>query len=330
MVNAFLDDLNLNLMGTYTAPAGTNNSAQAQWIFPGKVFKTDGPAGGKIEPLTRNGINAQEPLAVIAQMKAWASTVVGSGPGTLGANPGSAGDMRTPGGVAAISGGETVKLQDLIDVISEQVFTPFLEFCIEQNQKLKPSQIRAMLSQALGAAFKATPIDVLNGSYRVDISAGARLQAREAINKTIGVLETFLQSPGTVEMLSVQALKLDANAMFSMLFEAFGGPYKEQLIVPMDDSDKQRMMANTQAAAMQGKLGIVKAQGEVQKDVDNNQSENRMLIETGKHTLKQQGAAADHENELALLEKQQSATPQAQGLDRAAKGAFATMDKTAF
>ena len=330
VVNAFLDDLNLNLMGTYTAPAGTNNSAQAQWIFPGKVFKTDGPAGGKIEPLTRNGINAQEPLAVIAQMKAWASTVVGSGPGTLGANPGSAGDMRTPGGVAAISGGETVKLQDLIDVISEQVFTPFLEFCIEQNQKLKPSQIRAMLSQALGAAFKATPIDVLNGSYRVDISAGARLQAREAINKTIGVLETFLQSPGTVEMLSVQALKLDANAMFSMLFEAFGGPYKEQLIVPMDDSDKQRMMANTQAAAMQGKLGIVKAQGEVKKDVDNNQSENRMLIETGKHTLKQQGAAADHENELALLEKQQSATPQAQGLDRAAKGAFATMDKTAF
>ena len=330
VVNAFLDDLNLNLMGTYTAPAGTNNSAQAQWIFPGKVFKTDGPAGGKIEPLTRNGINAQEPLAVIAQMKAWASTVGGSGPGTLGANPGSAGDMRTPGGVAAISGGETVKLQDLIDVISEQVFTPFLEFCIEQNQKLKPSQIRAMLSQALGAAFKATPIDVLNGSYRVDISAGARLQAREAINKTIGVLETFLQSPGTVEMLSVQALKLDANAMFSMLFEAFGGPYKEQLIVPMDDSDKQRMMANTQAAAMQGKLGIVKAQGEVKKDVDNNQSENRMLIETGKHTLKQQGAAADHENELALLEKQQSATPQAQGLDRAAKGAFATMDKTAF
>ena len=195
---------------------------------------------------------------------------------------------------------------------------------------MKPSQIRAMLSQALGAAFKATPIDVLNGSYRVDISAGARLQAREAINKTIGVLETFLQSPGTVEMLSVQALKLDANAMFSMLFEAFGGPYKEQLIVPMDDSDKQRMMANTQAAAMQGKLGIVKAQGEVKKDVDNNQSENRMLIETGKHTLKQQGAAADHENELALLEKQQSATPQAQGLDRAAKGAFATMDKTAF
>ena len=328
VVNAYLDDMNLNLMGTYTSPAGANNSAQAQWIFPGKVFKSD--AQGKIEPLARNAVDAKEPLSVIAQMKAWAASVSGAGPGVLGSNPGAAGDMRTPAGVEAISGGESVKLQDLVDVISEQVFVPFLEFCIERNQKLKPSQVRAMLSQALGDAFKATPLDILNGTYRVDISAGTKLAAREAINKYIGIIETFLQSPGTVENLAVQAMKIDFNGMFSALFDTYGVPYKEKIIVPMDDSDKARMAANTQQAAMQGKLGIVKAQGEVKKDVDNNQSENRMLIETGKHTLKQQGSAADHQNDLALEEKKQATTPQAQGLDRAAKGAFANMDKAAF
>jgi len=133
-------DVNKNLMGTYTSPAGANNTAQAQWIFPGKVFKND--PQGKIEPMARNAVTAQEPLAVIAQMKQWASAIVGSGPGTLGANPGASGDMRTPAGVAAISGGESVKLQDLIDVISEQIFVPFLEYCIEQNQKLKPSRFQ--------------------------------------------------------------------------------------------------------------------------------------------------------------------------------------------
>ena len=327
VVNAFLDDLNLNLMGTYTSPAGANNSAQSQWIFPGKVFKSD--PQGKIEPLTRNAIEAKEPLAVIQQIKSWASSVVGSGPGTLGSNPGSAGDMRTPAGVEALSGGESVKLQDLVDVISEQVFIPFLEFCIEQNQKLKPSQIRALLSQALGDAFKATPLDILNGSYRVDISAGTKLAAREALNKYMGVLQTFLQSPGTVENLAVQAMKLDYNAMFEALYDSFGVPYKEKIIVPMNDDDKQRMMANTAAAAAQGKIGIVKAQGEVKKDVDNNQSENRMLIETGKHTLRAQGI--DHNAAVdAAAAKAEAATPEAQGLDRAAKGAFATMDKAAF
>lgn len=329
VVNAFLDDMNLNLMGTYTAPAGTNNSAQAMWIFPGKMFKNEGP-NGKVEPMTRNAVQAQEPLAVIAQMKSWAASIAGAGPGTLGVNPGAAGDMRTPGGVEALSNGESVKLQDLVDVISEQVFVPFLEFCIEQNQKLKPSQIRAMLSDTLGTAFEATPLDILNGSYRVDISAGTRLAARENLTKSLGIIETILSAPGTTEMLAQQAMKIDGNTLISFVFDSLGLPYKDKIIVPMTDEDKARVAANTQAAAAQGKLGIVKAQGEVKKDVDNNAAENRMLVETGKHTLKQQGAAAEHQNDLALLEKQQAQSPAAQGFDRAAKGAFANEDKAIF
>jgi hypothetical protein len=327
VVNSFLDDLNLNLMGTYTAPAGTNNSAQAQWIFPGKIFKSD--PQGKVEPLARNSADTKEVLTVIEQMKSWAASVTGAGPGTLGANPGAAGDMRTPAGVAALSGGESVKLQDLIDVISEQVFVPFLEFCIEQNQKLKPSQIRAMLSQALGEAFKATPLDILNGTYRVDISAGTKLAARQALDKYMGVLQTFLSAPGTVEMLAVQGMKLDANAMFTALYDSYGVPYKENIIVPMNDEDKARMAAESQQAAQQGKLGQIQAQGEVKKDVDNNQSENRMLLETGKHTLKAQGL--DHKAQLdAAQAKAEAQTPEAQGLERAAKSSFTAMDSAAF
>jgi hypothetical protein len=327
VINAFLDDMNLNLMGTYTAPAGTNNSAQSQWVFPGKVFKSD--PGGEFKPLTRNGIDAKEPLAVIAQLKSWAASITGAGPGTLGSNPGAAGDMRTPAGVEAISGGESVKLQDLIDVISEQVFVPFLEFCIEQNQKLKPSQIRAMLSQELGDAFKETPLNIINGSYRVDISAGTKLAAREALNKYMGVLETFISAPGTVELLSMQGMKLDGNAMFSALYDSFGVPYKEKIIVPMNDEDKARLQAQSQQAAAQSKMAQIQQQGEVKKGVDNNQAENRMLIETGKHTLKSQGT--DHEAAIdAAAAKAEQQTPQAQGLDRAAKSSFAKQDAAVF
>ena len=333
VVNAFLDDLNLNLMGTYTSPAGANNSAQAQWIFPGKVFKSD--PQGKIEPLTRNAVNAQEPLAVIAQMKAWAASISGAGPSTLGGAAGPAGAMRTPDGAAAVTGGENVKLQDLVDVISEQVFVPFLEFCIEQNQKLKPSQIRMLLSDALGTAFRATPLNIINGTYRVEISAGTKLAARDALDKYLGVIQTILQSPGTVENLAVQAMKIDYNALISSLYDSFGVPYREQVLVPMNDEDKARMAAESQQAAQQGKLATIQAQGEVKKGIDNNAAENRMLVETGKHALKADGSATDHQNNIELQEKAvqakaQAATPQAQGFDRAAKGAFASADKTIF
>lgn len=328
IVNAFMDDLNLNLMGTYTSPAGANNSGQAQWIFPGKVFKSD--PQGKVEALERNSIGAKEPLMVIEQVKQWASSISGAGPGTLGSNPGASGDMRTPAGVAAISGGETVKMQDLIDVISEQVFMPFLQFCIEHNQKLKPSQIRAMLSEELGTAFQTTPLDVLNGTYRVDISAGTKLAAREALNKYIGILQSFIQSPGTVENLAAQAMKVDYNGMFSALFDTYGVPYREKIVVPMNDDDKAYRQAQTQQAAMQGKAAIETLKGKVKQEVDNNQSENRMLLETGKHTLKQQGVAAEHQNDIELQDKAQAQTPEAEGLNRAARAAFTKMDSAAF
>jgi hypothetical protein len=335
VINAFLDDVNLNLMGTYTAPAGTNNSAQAQWIFPGKIFKTDGP--NKMEALTRNSINAQEPLAIIQQMKSWASSISGAGMSTLGGNPGSSGDVRTPGGVAAVTGGESVKLQDLIDVISEQVFIPFLDYCIEETQKLKPSQIRMLLSDELAEAVRATPLSIINGTYKVDISAGTKLAAREALNKYMGILETFLQSPGTVENLAGQAMKIDYNGMFSALFDTYGVPYKEKIIVPMNDEDKAYRQAQTQQAAMIGKLGVVHTQGDEKRKTDDNAAENRMLVETGKHALKTSGGETDHQNNLELQQKDQAAkaklqagTPQAQGLDRAAKGAFAKMDSGAF
>lgn len=335
VINAFLDDVNLNLMGTYTAPSGTNNTAQAQWIFPGKVFKSD--PGAEFKPLTRNSVEAREPLAIVAQMKEWAASITGAGPGTLGANPGKSGDMRTPGGVQAITGGENVKLQDLLDVISEQVFVPFLQYCIEENQKLKPSQIRAMLSDALGSAFRATPLDVINGTYRVDISAATKLAAREAINRYIGVLQTFIQAPGTTEQLATQAMKLDPNAMFASLFDSFGVPYKEKWIVPMTDEDKERLRQQSQQAAAEGKMAMIQAQGEVKKDVDNNQAENRMLIETGKHALDQHGASTDQADALQIQAREHAQqaklaaqTPEEQGLDRAAKSAFASQDKLVF
>ena len=91
------------------------------------------------------------------------------------------------------------------------------------------------------------------------------------------------------------------------------------------------------AAQQQGKLAQLQAAGEVKKGVDNNQAENRMLIETGKHSLKEHGKTSDQANDLELQQKQheadakaEAATPEAQGLDRAAKGAFAKMDATAF
>lgn len=277
ITNVFFDDLNLNLMGTYTSEKGLNNSAQSAWIFPGKVFKSDNKDGFK--PLTRNAVG-NDPLAIVEQVKSWAASISGAGAGIQGANPGKPGDMRTGAGVHLLSSGEGTKMADLIDQICEQVLVPFLAFVIEHNSRLKPSQLRQMLSDNLGEAFKGDPLDIINGSYKISISAAGRLAARQSLNQFLGVFESLLQSPMINQQLNVAAMKVDVKAFISAFFQATGFPYEAQIIVSMTDEDKQRLAQQNQANKIEDELTLLKAKGDVKKSTDDNQAENRALLRT--------------------------------------------------
>lgn len=280
IANSFFDDFALYLMGTYTDESGINNSAQPLWTFPGKVA----PKG--VTPMQNRASGPKlEALGVLDTLKMWASNITGAGASIQGINPGRPGDMRTKQGVEALTGGDAMKLQDLIDQACELVFVPLLEFMIEQNRKLKPSQIRQMLTEELGTAFTQDPIDILNGSYKVSISAGAKLNARMALNQSLGFIQTILQQPGLTDQLATQGMKIDYGVMFSSILESFGYPYIEQLVKPMTDEDKQRLaqQQNGPGAQLAAKLAVVQAQGETKKSVDDNQAENRALLRTQEH-----------------------------------------------
>jgi|SRR5215471_1732070 len=280
VVNYFFDDLNLNLAGTYTTDQGMNNTGQAAWIYPGKVFKTTGPEG--LKPMTRNSTGAQEPLAVIAQVKSWASGISGAGPAILGSNPGATGDMRTGVGVQTLAQGESMKMQDLIDQFCDLVLIPFLEFCVENNKRLTPNQLRQMLNDSLTTALKADPIDMINATYKVTISAGARLQARNSLNQSLGYVQSILQQPGLVDQLAVQGVKIDYRKLTGALFKSTGFPYEYEIIVPMTEEDKQR--SQQQQGANKGALELAKIGAQTQGKISaqENQGEIRALLETQK------------------------------------------------
>ena len=306
IVNYFFDDLNLNLAGTYTSEQGMNNSAQAAWISPGKVFKTTGPEG--LKPMTRNSTQ-NDPLAIVEQVKSWGASISGAGAGVQGVNPGKPGDMRTGIGVQTLTQGEGMKMQDLIDQFCDLVLIPFLEFCIANNKRLKPSQLRQMLNDTLEKAQQMDPIDLINADYKVTIAAGTRLQARTALNQSLGYIQSVLQQPGLSDQLAVQGVKIDYKALFDALFMSTGFPYEAQIIAPMNDDDKMRLQqqqGTMNKAAME--LAKIQAQAAAKKDVDNNQAENRMLLKVGERGL-------DH------------ASPEAAGLDYAEKKGFERVDQ---
>lgn len=294
VTNAFFDDLALNLMGTYTSPKGLNNAAQNAWIYPGKVFKTDGAAA--LEPMKRNAVG-NDPLAIVSQVKGWASNIVGAGAGVQGANPGAPGDMRTGAGVQLLSSGEMTKMQDLVDQVCELVYVPMLEFFVEHNRRLKPSQLRMMLTDELGQAFTGDPLDIINGAYKVSISAGAKLAARQALNSSLGYIQSVLQQPGLTDQLAVQGMKFNYAALVDAVFESTGFPYREQIVIPMTDEDKQRLAQqqgqDAAAQKLQSDLAKIAAQRDSKIAINENQSENRALLRT-------QEAMLEHSDKNAL------------------------------
>lgn len=277
VINAYLDDLALNLMGVYTSPRGLNQSAQAEWIYPGKIFKSDSEQPFKA--LERNASRAEDALGMVAQAKQWASAITGAGVGIQGSNPGQVGNLRTTAGANLLSQGEETRMQDLADQIADLMMIPTLEFFIDMfSAKLKPSQVKQILSDELKQQFTADPLDLLNGQYRVTVSAGARLAARRALGSSLGFIVQMLQSPGLTDQLATQAKKINYDQMLKVIFETTGYPYYESIVQPMNDEDRQRLAAQSQAAQAQSKAALQSQATQGKISVNENQAENRALL----------------------------------------------------
>jgi hypothetical protein len=288
VANYFFDDLTLNLMGTYARPRGLNTSGQSEFVFPGKVFQFDSSPsgqGGGFQQLSRNGAGV-DILSIIGQVKAWAASLTGVGAGMSGSNPGKSGDFRTGQGVNLIASGENTKSQDLVDQVCDLVLIPFLQYCIRQNKKLKPSQVRQILSKELDKAYTGDPLSVINADYKVTIAAGTRLAAAQALQSRLGFIVSILQSPGITQQLETQAKKILYDNLVKNILDSTGYSY-EELIGDMTDEDKQRVAQQSQAAQAQSKLALQQAgvQGKIQ--VNENQAESRALLKSQEHLYKQ-------------------------------------------
>jgi hypothetical protein len=277
LINYGFDNYAIELMGTYQRDEGVNISSQPQWMFPGKVA----PKGIS---LMDRGKPAAHDFGISDKLKSYAASIAGAGAGIQGVNPGSPGDMRTKQGVQTLNAGDDTKLTDLVDQVCELIFVPMLEFMVENNRKLKPSQLRQMLSQVLEDATKADPLDVINGNYKVSISAGAKLRARQALNQALGYIQSVLQQPSLAEQLATAAVKIDWPVFIKGILEGFGYPYQQQLIVPMTDEDKQRLAQQQQSPGQKvaGELLKVQAQTAGKQKIDENQGEIRAMLATQK------------------------------------------------
>lgn len=287
IINSFFDQWSLALQKPVARPMGLNVRGQAETIFPGKVFQVEGGATALKTLDVGEMQQGLQPLALIQEVKGWAASLTGAGAGVQGQYPGKSGDMRTPAGANLIAGGEALKSEDLMDIIGDQIFVPFVQFCIDWSHKLKPTQIQMMLSKSLAKAYDGDPIDIMNGDYVVTISAATKLAARQRVNSTLGMLATMIQNGGLIQQLAAQRIKFNAPNFVKLLFESTGYPYREDVFEPMTDQEFQGWQQAQQGPPpdIKGQLTLNAAKGDQKIRAQENQAENKALLVEQKHML---------------------------------------------
>ena len=119
---------------------------------------------------------------------------------------------------------------------------------------LKPEQINKILSEDLGHAYEADPLDIVNGEYDFDIVAASKLQARAAMKQALPLMYQFFLTEPVMTALSQQGKKIDIGEMVKMTFDTSGWPNQQSVVTNMTPQEIQQMQANSPAAQQASQL----------------------------------------------------------------------------
>lgn len=267
VVNLYLDDLSLNLNGMYISGKGYNTAGQAIWASPGKIVKVDDAQ--QFKPIDRQPVGP-DAMSMIAACQQWAQQADGAAEISIqGSMPSDKSSItRTASGANMLDAGSRTRVEFLIDQISDLVIVPLVNKFMELNfANLAPEQVKTILGDELGHTYEGDPLNILNGQYKVTVSAGARLQARNAIAQQWPMLMNMITSPSVLQGLQTEAKKISYSNVVKETFRSAGYPGQAEFIVDMTKDDIKRMETMNPAAQRQA-LQESKIAQEGQNDVE--------------------------------------------------------------
>jgi hypothetical protein len=286
VVNLYLDDLSLDLNGMYVTGKGYNNPGQAIWSAPGRVVKVDDAE--QFKKIEKNSVGP-DAMGMIEACENWAQQADGANDITVQGNMPSerSSITRTAGGASLLGTGSRTKLEFLIDNVANLVIIPLVEAFMGMNfENLAPEQIKTILGEELGHAYEEDPINLLNGSYKITVSAGARLQARNALAQMWPMLQNMLTSPTVLAALQTEGKKVNYTKVVDEQFRSVGYPGGKEFVVDQTPQDEARTKAMNPAmnriAEIQSKVA---AETQGQLEVEENKAGGRALIQVLRHAM---------------------------------------------
>jgi hypothetical protein len=242
LINALLDQTSFNLNLPYLTVKGVNELTQHIRMYMGKVIPVEDPT--KVKPMERLQAVPEASMEV-QQSEARAEASSGANEQMVQGSTPSQGRTslgRTATGANLLAGGSGSRIESFVSRLADQVIVPALYMFMElDKQLLDPEQVRDILSDEMDTAWNEDHIELFNAKIKVDILAAGKMVARQRMAQSLPLLAQALLTDPIHSMLQMQGMKLDVNELINMWFDISGWRNKNDLVVPMNDEDKERM-----------------------------------------------------------------------------------------
>lgn len=239
---------------------------------------------GKITPLEMPKLPLGEIFAFLQNSSAKAEAADGANSQLVqGSVPGQGGKTsltRTAGGAQQFGAAVATRLQGPVGHFVTQVLVPWVYQLDTLNRRFIPmNQVRTILGDELGAAYKFDESKFLSGRVDFDCLAGAHLASRKIMAQALPLLTQIFDNPQILEMLADNNQEyVDVKEMLLMWLEATGWRNRKSLIKKMDQGMIQRRQQKQAQAA-----GAMKIQA--QGALENQKHQNRMDEQDQKQAL---------------------------------------------
>lgn len=254
LINSHLNEVSLNIHGAIAAQANMVTNKNSLRPAPGQTIFTVGKPSDVLMEIKRSAVT-QDWFVALQQSQLRAQQYTGLSDIVTQGAPGVATSVtRTAKGVGALQTAAHSRIQFLIERLENRLVIPLLDAFVRLNKLfLNPNDQYQVVKD--GQTFDLNPLAVVNSNFAIELRAGSKMAARQAMQATLPFMAQYAQA--MIAPLAEQGWKFQPNAFWRDACEIMNWRSKSNdWFVPM--SPQERAQQQQQQSLDQQKLALKK------------------------------------------------------------------------
>lgn len=241
LLNARVDEVNLNVHPPIVRRRGMQIPASARRLRPGVIWEVDGDPSRDVVRMQMGNVTQDAHIEFDALERRTQKTTGITDTGMAGiATAGGNSANRTATGINTQTSAAGRRVQFLVESWEDRFLVPLCNVLLSLNKRfLLPEQILQVLGPD-GQQLDIDPIEILNSSVRFEVKSSDKMRARGAMAGGFQIIMETLANPAFLEQQAKQGYQLNTPVLVDLMADVFG-IRSVDLFIPLQPGTQQSM-----------------------------------------------------------------------------------------